>query len=175
MDAYSRESFRFGTLRGFKHFRVELRGREEMLLTFDVSHAALNGGHVPLAPMSLQNALPPASPCQREGVRAPWEDEQPKVTTVSYLLAGYAHYNCPLAWVRSGHALFGSAFQNPGAMDAPVELQAAQTFKTQTVSHCEHRQPCRRMRCHPCPCAAAAAAAFKACQACLAGAVLWCS
>jgi hypothetical protein len=150
MDAYSRESFRFGTLRGFKHFRVELRGREEMLLTFDVSHAALSGGHVPLAPMSLQSALPPASPCQREGMRAPWEDEQPKkVTTVSYLLAGYAHYNCPLAWVRSGHSLVGSAFQNPGAMDAPVELQAAQAFKTQTVSRAFHAHA--RSLCRPPP------------------------
>ena len=33
MDAFAREAFRLGTLRGFRHFSVELRGREELLLT----------------------------------------------------------------------------------------------------------------------------------------------
>jgi len=56
-----------------------------------------------------------------------------KSTAVNYLLAGYAHYNCPLAWVRSGHLLFGSEFQNSSTMDAPVELRASQEWKTRTV------------------------------------------
>ena len=33
MDAFAKETFRLGTLRGFKHFEVELRGREELLVT----------------------------------------------------------------------------------------------------------------------------------------------
>jgi hypothetical protein len=135
MDAYARESFKLGTLRGFKHFSAELRGREEMMITIEVSHAALNGTTLPLRPMSVQNALPPASPCQRERVRAPWEEHapEPASTTVSYLLAGYAHYQCPLAWVRSGHALFGSNFVSSSSMDAPVELSIGQDFKSRTV------------------------------------------
>ena len=135
MDTFARETFKLGTLRGFKHFRVELRGREEMLLMFEVHHAALNGTRLTLAPMNLQSALPPASPCQRERIRAPWEDApaEPESSTVSYLLAGYAHYNCPLAWVRSGHSLFGPSFQSPAAMDAPCDLQTSAEFKQRTV------------------------------------------
>ena len=37
MDAFARETFKLGTLRGFRHFKVELRGREEMMLTFQVA------------------------------------------------------------------------------------------------------------------------------------------
>ena len=40
MDTFARESFKLGTLRGFKHFTAELRGREEMLLSIKVPSSA---------------------------------------------------------------------------------------------------------------------------------------
>jgi len=135
MDIFARETFKLGTLRGFRHFHMELRGREELLLTIDVQHSALAGSRLALAPMAVQHALPPASPCQREKIRAPWEDapEQKSSTLVCYLLAGYAHYACPHAWVRSGHGLFGPSFQNSAAMDAPIEMRATQDWKARAV------------------------------------------
>ena len=33
MDAFSRDAFKFGALSGFRHFRTDLRGREELLVT----------------------------------------------------------------------------------------------------------------------------------------------
>lgn len=140
MDAFARETFKLGTLYGFRHFKAELRGREEMLITIDVP--AGPAGRLRLQPMSLQEALPPASPCQREAPgAAPWDDDKASgrrvamsaPTTVSFLLAGYAHYNCPLAWVRSGHALFGANFTTPLTMDAPVELDAAHEWSQRAV------------------------------------------
>ena len=136
MDVFARETFKMGTLRGFRHFAVELRGREELMLTMEVQHSSLAGGRLGLTPMSGQNTLPPASPCQRERIRAPWEDgasDATASTTVCYLLAGYAHYACPHAWVRSGHALFGPSYQDSAQMDAPVSLQATQDWKARTV------------------------------------------
>ena len=136
VDTFAKESFKLGTLQGFRHFRVELRGREELLLMIDVPHAALAGGRIALVPMSLQNALAPASPCQRERAREPWDngpDETKAVTTVTYLIAGYAHYACPHTWVRAGHSLFGPSFQSAVAMDAPVDMRTTAEWRTRTV------------------------------------------
>ena len=141
MDTFAREAFKLGTLRGFRHFRCELRGREELLLCIDVDNRALGGERIALKPMSMQQPLPPASPCQRERSRAPWEEEgeaaptsdAPSTTLVSYLLAGYAHYACPHAWVRSGHELFDASFQEASSMDAPIGLNATQLWKSHAV------------------------------------------
>ena len=64
MDAFARECFKLGTLRGFKHFKAELRGREEMMLAIEVP----SDSRAPqlLVPMVLAEARPPASPCQHE-------------------------------------------------------------------------------------------------------------
>ena len=40
MDAFARETFRLGSLQGFRHFSVELRGREELLLTVHCKSSA---------------------------------------------------------------------------------------------------------------------------------------
>ena len=141
MDIFSRETFKMGTLTGFRHFRVELRGREEMLILLDVPSSSL--GQLSLRPMGSASALPPASPCQRERPKAPWEvaaassepEPPPPATTVgcTFLLAGYAHYNCPLAWVRAGHALFGPAYEKANTVDAPIELRASAAWKSRGV------------------------------------------
>lgn len=133
MDTFAREAFKLGTLGCFRHFSVELRGREEMLLTIEVP--ASLAGHLRLVPMRAQQALPPASPCHRERSPAPWEDGSPPTAnatiTCVFLIAGYAHYNCPLAWIRSGHKVFGSEFT--GNLDAPVELSVTSDWKSRTV------------------------------------------
>ena len=141
MDAFARECFKLGTLRGFKHFKAELRGREEMMLAIEVP----SDSRAPqlLVPMVLTEARPPASPCQHETGRGntPWSSallasptrrsEPPQ--SCSFLIAGYAHYNCPLAWVRSGHHLLGANFASPATRDAPVQLTAAVAWSQRTV------------------------------------------
>ena len=154
MDAFARETFKLGTLRGFRHFTCELRGREEMMVTIEVPTSRAN--RLTLAPMSLQNALPPASPCQREpSPPVPWAEgggassapaspSKPSGATrsITFLVAGYAHYNCPLAWIRSGHSLFGANFSSPNMMDAPVELAAADEWSQRAVHAFEFGTPC---------------------------------
>ena len=154
MDAFARETFKLGTLRGFRHFTCELRGREEMMVTIEVPTSRAN--RLTLAPMSLQNALPPASPCQREpSPPVPWADgggassapaspSKPSGATrsITFLVAGYAHYNCLLAWIRSGHSLFGANFSSPNMMDAPVELAAADEWSQRAVHAFEFGTPC---------------------------------
>ena len=154
MDAFARETFKLGTLRGFRHFTCELRGREEMMVTIEVPTS--RASRLTLAPMSLQNALPPASPCQREpSPPVPWADgsgassapaspSKPSGATrsITFLVAGYAHYNCPLAWIRSGHSLFGANFSSPNMMDAPVELAAADEWSQRAVHAFEFGTPC---------------------------------
>ena len=63
MDAFARETFKLGTLSGFRHFKTELRGREEMILTIDVPSGSL--GRLLLAPHDVSaHAAPPTSDSQ---------------------------------------------------------------------------------------------------------------
>ena len=141
MDAFARETFKFGTLRGFRHFKAELRGREEMMLNIEVPASNANRLHQLKPMMTHQNTLPPASPCQREGSpAAPWKEDngssskrEAVAVQCSFLVAGYAHYNCPLAWVRSGHRLFGANFSSPTTMDSPIELDASREWTNRAV------------------------------------------
>ena len=133
MDAFARESFKLGTLRGFRHFTAELRGREEMLVSIEVPPSSC--GRLQLQLMQEQQALQPASPCQREPQPAPWEEgamATPSAPVMcSFLIAGYAHYNCPLAWVRSGHTAFGPT--SVSSPDTPIDLDASAEWKTRNV------------------------------------------
>ena len=102
-----------------------------MLLSIEVPPSSY--GHLDLRLMREQQALPPASPCQRELPPAPWE--QPVIPaapiTCSFLIAGYAHYNCPLAWVRAGHNIFGP--NSTSSPDAPIDLDATAEWKSRNV------------------------------------------
>ena len=128
MDSFAREAFRLGTLSCFKHFKVEPRGREELLLTV-YAGSGPRPSQPTLMPMRSSSALPPASPCNREasqwGVR---EDE------ATFLIGGYAHYNVPYVWVRTGHSLLG-CFQlgTDSNFDAPMGLRSTHAWKSQTV------------------------------------------
>ena len=136
MDAFAKETSRLGTLRGFKHFEVELRGREELLVTLQIGSEP--SPSVEIEPMAQSNALPPASPCNRERESPRWGDLKPSdlglAQKVVFLVGGYAHYNCPYVWVREGHALLGPAFYHADAMDVPVRLNSTQAWRNHTVA-----------------------------------------
>ncbi|KAL1512071.1 hypothetical protein AB1Y20_005344 [Prymnesium parvum] len=131
MDALAKECFRLGTLSGFQHFEVELRGREELLLTVHLGGEPSQLAQIEL--MQHSNSLPPASPCNRER-HSLWRDGTSNEGLVVFLIGGYAHYNCPHVWVREGHHLLGPAFAQPDAMDVPLRLQSTQAWKHRTVA-----------------------------------------
>lgn len=132
MERFAKECFRLGTLRGFQHFEVEMRGREELLVMVALD-APL---HAPLqsAPLATDSSHPPASPCSRE--RSPsGEGEVPdRGDKIVFLLGGYAHYNCPYVWVRKGHSLLGPSFEHPDTMDMPLRLKSTEAWNNRTVS-----------------------------------------
>jgi len=136
MDVFAKETFRLGTLRGFRHFEVELRGREELLVTVHLGE--MPSPSLGIEPMSQSSALPPASPCNRERESPRWGDLKFGIGEVSpkvvFLIGGYAHYNCPYVWVREGHSLLGPAFEHADAMDVPVRLSSTQAWRNRSVS-----------------------------------------
>lgn len=98
------ECLTVGCLRGFKHFELYLRGREELLVKIfnskktqsrQPSSKELAKKHTMKQKMRLKwqstDNLPPASPCDRELERDP-------LKTV-FLIAGYARYKSPFVWV----------------------------------------------------------------------------
>jgi len=130
MDAFAREAFRLGALHGFKHFELELRGREELLVTVHAGSGPRDYSAPGLEPVHRLEAdsLPPASPCLRESHSQRWGHEQDAV----FLIGAYAHYAVPLVWVRAGHSLLGT-FHGHDSFDAPVALFSTQAWNDRTV------------------------------------------
>jgi hypothetical protein len=137
MDAFSRDAFKFGALSGFRHFRTDLRGREELLVTVWPGEPSAAGEAS--SPPSRRPALrpmddatvPPASPCSRERPAQVWASNEPP-PHATFLVGGYAHYNCPYVWVREGHGLLGS-FASEASFDAPLQLQSVAAWPSRTV------------------------------------------
>jgi hypothetical protein len=130
MDSFALEAFRLGALRGFKHFEVELRGREELLVTVHLGAGSRDYWVPPFEPLVDDEAepLPPASPCEREDRRAQWRQSRHLV----FLIGGYAHYAVPLVWVRAGHALLGG-FSQLDSYDTPIALASTAVWAERTV------------------------------------------
>lgn len=130
MDSFAREAFRLGALRGFKHFEVELRGREELLVTVHLGGGLRDSWVPPFAPLvgGETEALPPASPCEREDRSGQWNRSR----DVVFLIGSYAHYAVPLVWVRAGHALLGG-FHHVGSNDTPLALASTEVWAERTV------------------------------------------
>ncbi|KAL7753321.1 hypothetical protein RI367_001096 [Sorochytrium milnesiophthora] len=70
--------------------------------------------------MSME-ALPPASPCDRE-----LEKDSSKT---AFLIAGYARYKCPYVWLRTNHTRF-KRFQESAKVDDPLKLETVNSWKT---------------------------------------------
>jgi hypothetical protein len=130
MDSFAREAFRLGALRAFKHFEVELRGREELLVTVHLGAGSRDYWVPSFAPLDGGEAesLPPASPCEREDRRGQWDQSR----HVVFLIGGYAHYAVPLVWVRAGHALLGG-FHHLDSYDTPISLVSTEVWAERTV------------------------------------------
>lgn len=129
MDIFVKEAFRLGALRGFRHFQVELRGREELILTVWPNARGRLSSTPKLARMNTQDTLPPASPYHREVNRSQWE----AVSAAVFLIGSYAHYAIPYVWVRAGHSLIGFSGSSEHDYDAPIKLHCTELWAEQTV------------------------------------------
>ncbi|KAI9221394.1 hypothetical protein BC828DRAFT_404967 [Blastocladiella britannica] len=154
LHSFLAECLAMGTLKGFKYFELYLRGREELLIRVynDADKHAKSAvwGRLPssagLARMQSRNllalktqqrlawqstdALPPASPCDRELERDP--------TKTAFLLAGYAKYKCPFVWLRTNHAKFRNtrpADASGTNEDVPLKLDTVAKWKSVDSIH----------------------------------------
>eukprot|EP00002_Diphylleia_rotans_P018277 TRINITY_DN3543_c0_g1_i2.p1 TRINITY_DN3543_c0_g1~~TRINITY_DN3543_c0_g1_i2.p1 ORF type:complete len:230 (-),score=54.58 TRINITY_DN3543_c0_g1_i2:94-783(-) len=128
LNLFLKECLRFGVLRGFRHFSLYLRGREELIVTLKTvsrpsvspTSATPRGFVKGLSP--IPNGLPPASPCAKDLM----EDQD-----AIFLVGGYARYKVPMVWLRSNHArLFGITTDGGGEKDLPIQLACLSKFKT---------------------------------------------
>mmetsp|Transcript_39595 Transcript_39595/g.98002 ORF Transcript_39595/g.98002 Transcript_39595/m.98002 type:complete len:307 (+) Transcript_39595:3-923(+) len=122
MHQLNKECSLVGTLGWFRHFRLQLRGCEELLLTVRCgdSRASPGGrrarwptaqdGSWGLPVVADDDAAAPASPSAREKLRVA-DDE------AVFLVGGYFHYHRPYVWVRA----LGSGAK---ANDAPLKLHS---------------------------------------------------
>ncbi|XP_035267192.1 uncharacterized protein si:dkey-19b23.7 isoform X2 [Anguilla rostrata] len=148
-----------GSLQGFRYFQPWLRGREELLLTivnedlgwhspgFPVSMASsfssttagsssssdvsspLSGVQPTQGPpqqaSSNEAHLLPASPSEREIA-------VPEINCTLFLLAGYAKYGRPYAWIRSNHErLVNIGGTDSMVRDTPMKLKSITDWGSQ--------------------------------------------
>ncbi|CAG8491708.1 6761_t:CDS:2 [Funneliformis caledonium] len=145
-----------GCLKGFKHFEVYLRGREELLLRVyidsnnktksNLESNRLNYNSLSLA-KSQSNALfspktrrtnflsngfdmdiilPPSSPLDK--------DLEKDETNHAFLIAGYARYKCPYVWLRSNHKrLIQLQDDQKLETDNPLKLDTIAAWKARDI------------------------------------------
>ncbi|EPZ31864.1 hypothetical protein O9G_004255 [Rozella allomycis CSF55] len=136
---FLQESFSFGCLRGFKHFELYLRGKEELLLRVynekpdSSTRASYSATGEATKRFQIANSnnidetfvhLPPASPCDNEMEKS--------TDQTAFLIAGYARYKCPLVWLRSNHErILGVRYKSE--LDYPLRLKTTSSWKTSDV------------------------------------------
>ncbi|KAK7499220.1 hypothetical protein BaRGS_00009480 [Batillaria attramentaria] len=150
------EMFKMGTVRGFQHFSMYLRGKEELGVT--VYHEpqmsrrcsviqpevapgeSLTSARLPYDPRALvlshgtQQAL---SGMGDQGVglppASPSDNEMGSDSAVHstlFLVAGYARYSCPYVWVRSNHTrLMRMSGASDTEKDNPLRLKSTARWK----------------------------------------------
>ncbi|KAI9168288.1 hypothetical protein H9P43_007660 [Blastocladiella emersonii ATCC 22665] len=149
LQSFLSECLAVGTLKGFKYFELYLRGREELVLRVyndpDGSTAltrqpstrelARSQSRNLLASRSHHrllwqstDALPPASPCDRELER--------NSNYTAFLVAGYAKYKSPFVWLRTNHAKFARWVDESATKeDVPVKLDTVNKWKNSDSIH----------------------------------------
>ncbi|CAG8541581.1 12013_t:CDS:2 [Ambispora leptoticha] len=152
LNAFLSDCLSVGCLKGFKHFEVYLRGREELLLrvynvgkpsseletsrrsynSLSLAKSQSNALFSPKTFRKLSNGsvetglLPPNSPLDKELAR----DESKTV----FLIAGYARYKCPYVWLRSNHKRLIQLQDNAKIeTDNPLKLETIAAWKTRDI------------------------------------------
>ncbi|XP_076453665.1 uncharacterized protein LOC143288888 [Babylonia areolata] len=161
LDCYLVEAFKMGTLRGFQHFYMYLRGKEEMTLTVyhepqissrrcSILHnpteisvgESLTASQLPYDKQTLvlsQGTQMKLSGLKDKGVglppASPSDNEQSSASnTTVFLIAGYSRYSCPYVWVRSNHQrLMKMSGAGDGEKDHPLRLKSTSRWKHEEV------------------------------------------
>jgi len=105
-NAFIKECVMFGSLKGFKHFSIFLRGREEMLVTVTQDKSA---------PREQQET-----------------DDVESSSDIVFLLAVYARYQCPYAWVRSSHTRLPCGV-SVASKDCHLKLRSVERWANETI------------------------------------------
>ncbi|KAI3631642.1 hypothetical protein MIR68_010115 [Amoeboaphelidium protococcarum] len=149
LSTFLQECLLAGCLKGFKHFELYLRGKEELLCRVYNDSASSKQKQVTTNAVAHSNSLKPfmrsksfrmlleqgsqvqpASPSDRE-----IEKDQ---TKTAFLIAGYARYKRPYVWLRSNHSKLAKVIpemMNNGTAeaDAPVKLSSIQKWMESEV------------------------------------------
>ncbi|KAG0177243.1 hypothetical protein DFQ29_005062 [Apophysomyces sp. BC1021] len=120
LSAFLQECLAFGSLRGFKHFEVFLRGREELLLSVYDPKKTLPARREP------STLMPVALLQHRVQEPKPWspadQDLKNENDRTVFLVAGYARYKCPYVWTTENDT------------DNPLMLKTTTKWKTQETA-----------------------------------------
>eukprot|EP01111_Echinosteliopsis_oligospora_P006492 TRINITY_DN2065_c1_g1_i1.p1 TRINITY_DN2065_c1_g1~~TRINITY_DN2065_c1_g1_i1.p1 ORF type:complete len:233 (-),score=57.99 TRINITY_DN2065_c1_g1_i1:28-726(-) len=106
LTSFLRECLLFGCLKGFKHFTVYPRGREELLV------------HVISRPLTSSTAQ----------IQRKQDIDSHDGDDVVFLIGAYARYKCPYVWVRSKHTTLPNGRPVP-TKDVPLDLSSTSSWK----------------------------------------------
>ncbi|RKP24275.1 hypothetical protein SYNPS1DRAFT_29958 [Syncephalis pseudoplumigaleata] len=146
LAAFLDDCLAFGCLKGFQHFELYLRGREELLVR--IYHDRHGRSSVPTA-LNLargQNrayltsrtqrtiiSTPPDTPVQP---LSPLDRDLVKETShTAFLIAAYSRYKCPYVWLRSNQERLLEAPDTEQAIsaDAPIRLESVTNWRHRDI------------------------------------------
>ncbi|KAI8971823.1 hypothetical protein BDF20DRAFT_886683 [Mycotypha africana] len=148
LATFLKDCLTLGTLRGFKHFRTFIRGREELILCVyyqrqTKSMKTVANKNSILLPKSIYLSEVEKSSHTSESVLYAIDSNIPsyaefgsQIDEVIFLITGYMKYRCPYVWLKS-HQLellkkTTESVCNNG--NNPLQLQSTQDWKTKNVS-----------------------------------------
>ncbi|PIA16367.1 hypothetical protein COEREDRAFT_62810, partial [Coemansia reversa NRRL 1564] len=94
LNQFMADCMSVGALRGFKHFSMHIRSREEVILrVFRDSSTEIDSDVIPI--------------CSSTRMVKPFDTSNKSLEAdehgINFLIAGYQRYRCPYVWLRSHH------------------------------------------------------------------------
>eukprot|EP00039_Didymoeca_costata_P015276 m.257118 g.257118 ORF g.257118 m.257118 type:complete len:247 (-) comp16189_c0_seq4:1760-2500(-) len=151
LQQFASDMLKVGTVKGFKYFRFDIRGKEELLITVmnqprsitpmvspNTSQSELPRNQESLMLSSrtqrrlsgfgyINVGLPPASPSDREIIST-------ESQSTTFLIGAYARYGYPYVWMRTNHErLIRISEDDPMAKDSPLKLKSTSDWASSSV------------------------------------------
>eukprot|EP00730_Choanoeca_flexa_P000524 TRINITY_DN10232_c0_g1_i2.p1 TRINITY_DN10232_c0_g1~~TRINITY_DN10232_c0_g1_i2.p1 ORF type:complete len:258 (+),score=20.19 TRINITY_DN10232_c0_g1_i2:513-1286(+) len=150
LSEFLEELLYFGTIKGFAHLSLAVRGKEELIVS--IHHETQTNAHdsgpnfrnLPRNEHSLllssrtqrslsgyghiDVGLPPASPSELD------RTAESDTSSTSFLIAAYAKYSCPYVWIRTNHDRIVKLSGSPStSKDKPLRLQTTANWLEQDL------------------------------------------